>query len=504
MIPVNAMKRILMLIFIILTGLNLYLLTTYVRLNDIFFISDIARDMYLLDEIREKALILIGPRSSVPGLFHGPLWAYLTYPGFILGNGNPVAVGWYWIFLIILFLISNFFITRKLFGLAAAYAYTLVVSTYFIFHAHELFNPYGALFFIPLFYYLFIRYIETGRVKFLIWHFFVAGLLIQFQMAVGAPFAILSFIAAFFLALRSKKPLHLLSFGIILIPLSTFVLFDLRHDFLLTKNVLRHLSSSDHASFLSVFIDRLRNISGGVEFIIGRDFRYQMFFTGFTVIFSLIQIKNKVNRTAYLVFLYFFIGFFILSMINRYNLLTFYIFPIYSLVFLAFSSFASSRYRYIFLIFFLVFYSLNLGKAFEFTANAPAEAAGSKFHWKSLYETAKTVFRGNETTLGYFVYAPDIMGYGPRYALDYARKFTPKKVLPFSKQPVTYLILEPDYKGNIYTSGSIFRLYQIHIYKKPLESKTFKNGYTVEKYQLTDAEMALPFDPGINPGLHYR
>ena len=35
------------------------------------FSPDIGRDFFILDEIRQKTIVLIGPRSSAPGFFHG-------------------------------------------------------------------------------------------------------------------------------------------------------------------------------------------------------------------------------------------------------------------------------------------------------------------------------------------------------------------------------------------------------------------------------------------------
>jgi hypothetical protein len=89
---------------------------SYLRNNEIFFNTDIARDFLLLDDvISTHKLPLIGPRSgAISGLFHGPLWIYLNTPIFILGNGNPVTIGWFWFLLALVGTISIFFIGKKL------------------------------------------------------------------------------------------------------------------------------------------------------------------------------------------------------------------------------------------------------------------------------------------------------------------------------------------------------------------------------------------------------
>ena len=65
--------------------------------NDIFYDTDIARDFLLWQEMSDKhKLTLIGGRSSLPGLFHGPLYYWLGWPFFLLAGGNPLGVAVFW------------------------------------------------------------------------------------------------------------------------------------------------------------------------------------------------------------------------------------------------------------------------------------------------------------------------------------------------------------------------------------------------------------------------
>jgi len=45
---------------------------------------------------------------------------------------------------------------------------------------------------------------------------------------------------------------------------------------------------------------------------------------------------------------------------------------------------------------------------------------------------------------------------------------------------------------------------QLKIKSDPVFVKNYDNGYKLEKYLLTDAETKVPFDFGIDPGLHFR
>lgn len=38
-----------------------------------------------------KSPVLIGPWTSIPGLYFGPTWYYLLAPAYLLGNFHPVA-----------------------------------------------------------------------------------------------------------------------------------------------------------------------------------------------------------------------------------------------------------------------------------------------------------------------------------------------------------------------------------------------------------------------------
>ncbi|MEK7450632.1 MAG: hypothetical protein AAB662_01690, partial [Patescibacteria group bacterium] len=93
------MKKLLYFFLFLLTLSNVYLSSSLVRHGEVNFPSDVARDFLLFAEMDQKKIVFIGPRSSTNNLFHGPLWTYMNYPAYVIGNGNPVVVAWFWIFL---------------------------------------------------------------------------------------------------------------------------------------------------------------------------------------------------------------------------------------------------------------------------------------------------------------------------------------------------------------------------------------------------------------------
>lgn len=142
---------------LVMTLLSVSSFTIYPGNQDLLFDADIARNFLLLDELEEKKFVLLGPRTSTAGLFHGPLWTYVNYPAYFLGQGDPVFVAWSWIFITIAWLFLIFFLTKKVFGKDGAWVSVSLFASMMVFHVHQFNNPHGALFLLPFLFLLFTR-----------------------------------------------------------------------------------------------------------------------------------------------------------------------------------------------------------------------------------------------------------------------------------------------------------------------------------------------------------
>lgn len=60
--------------------------------ENVYFGFDQARDAFATKEILGGHLKIVGPPTSLPGLFHGPLYYYLYAPFYFLGGGDPGVV----------------------------------------------------------------------------------------------------------------------------------------------------------------------------------------------------------------------------------------------------------------------------------------------------------------------------------------------------------------------------------------------------------------------------
>lgn len=357
-------------IFFLIVLINLYFSAWFAMNGEINFHTDVARDFLLYQEIEDKKVILIGPRSSTSGLFHGPTWLYLTYPGYFLGNGNPAIMGWYWLVLIVLFLLIGFSVARSLFGNTAAWIYTVLLSGNMIFYASNLFNPHGALFLIPIFLYSIIRYHETVKFKFLVLHLSAAALIIQFQMAVGIPLTILSIIYLLIFKIRRGTLKHLLAFIIFFGLLGNFLIFEIRHDFIMTKAITDYVkplnASGNRFDYSALFIDRIDQMMS-VQLTQAASSHISGALFTLIVFFIIIQIRNRKYKHIYLLLSYFYVGYILLTFVNKGVVLHHQSLPMLALTNLVFASFVTMKSKKIFIpvLIFLVF--LNTSQANWYT-----------------------------------------------------------------------------------------------------------------------------------------
>jgi len=150
--------------------------------------------------------------------------------------------------------------------------------------------------------------------------------------------------------------------------------------------------------------------------------------------------------------------------------------------------------------FFLVIFAFNFYTAIKDTREAKNFIGKNPDSWKFLFNLSKKVYQQPEKTFGYFVFSPDAFGYQPRYAMIYTASLFNKQVLSFEKRPITYIIAAP----HPFMKDRWWKENQVNIIGEPELTIPFENGYKIEKYLLSDEQIKIPFDPAINPGIHFR
>lgn len=240
------MKRwvILLLILSLASFLRLW------RIDDFaVFLGDEGRDALIVKRIIvDHRPTLLGPMTSVGNMYLGPVYYYLMIIPLWLTRLDPIGpaimvamIGIFTVFLIYLTGVEFF---NKTAGLIAGLFYT--VSPLVIIHTHSSWNPNPMPFFALLAIYSLLKVIKTKKRKWLVALGLSLGITTQLHYF---SFVLIGSIFLIFLVFRPKLSfsdylLLFFSFTLILIPQ---ILFELRHNFLITKSIINFLKDKEIA-----------------------------------------------------------------------------------------------------------------------------------------------------------------------------------------------------------------------------------------------------------------
>lgn len=308
----NKKKRLLYLVIVFsLVGLALRLL--FLWKHSTAFTYDQGRDLL---EIRSMVVLkrprLIGPTTSLHGVFSGPTWYYWALPFYLISGGHPLSTIWPLLILasalpiMIFYLVSN-----KQLGVLLALIY--VASNTFFRHSIVALNTNPIVFITPIILILLARFFNEENKYFFWLAMFLAGLCFHFEMVVAIFWLPIFLISAIFL-----KKLHLAfknwqAIFAFILPFVPQVIFDLRHNFLQSRAVLALIlgkgSSLTPASggLVFRFFDRARILKDVFLGNSGRNFFLSLIFASLIVFstVSLLRFKKKAKKDEfyYLVFI---------------------------------------------------------------------------------------------------------------------------------------------------------------------------------------------------------
>lgn len=232
-------------IFLILIIALASFLRVYKMENLAIFLADQASDSTKVYKITKGHFTLLGPITSVGGFFNGPIVYYLMLPFYFFLKGEPISGTVFQTFFQILTIPFIFLLGKRLknetVGLIASFIFA--VSPLMIDYSRAGFNAHPAIFFSTLVYYVFVLLID----KFSILKGIMLGILLGFIFQMHY-LTISTILFVFLYPLIFKKDFisikYYLSIVIgILLGLSPFLLFELRHNFLNTTLFLRYLTS---------------------------------------------------------------------------------------------------------------------------------------------------------------------------------------------------------------------------------------------------------------------
>ncbi len=502
-----AFKKIALLSFIVL---GLIICSWSILHKDIIFHTDIARDFMLLEALVDKGdFSLIGPRAGgIPGVFHGPLWMYIHIPAYILGQGNPVAIGWFWIMLVALTAGILYFVCKKLFGETQGLIAAALLTTSSFDLARALFNPYGAVIFAPLFFYFLLRYIREKKFRDLLLTYFFIGILIQFQIAFGGPMLILAGLLTTYIIVRNKKFSHLVAYTILVIPLATYIVFEVRNNFLQYHAVLDYLKAGApikislldriRAHTKGLFLDGLNIIKGNLGWL-----TLPILFGVTAKMYKDLHTKKIKNADVYLLLAYLYVGYWTMTLAFNGTIWGYYIWPFTTFAIILFASLYGQLNKKIYFVLIAGILLWNTYNGVKDTQGVMNYIGKDGSSWLYNAKMAEDIYKNAGEDFGYYIFTPDLYGYTPRYAMNYTQKRFSYKAFGFEKKKFTYLIMTPAPPERKDLSPDWWKLNEVKISGKPTMTTNLSDNF-IEKYELTPEEIAIPSNPNLIQGIYFR
>lgn len=471
----------------------------FVAHGEIIFHSDIARDFTLMSQMVDNRKIdLIGEGiRGLSGLYHGPAWLYLNLPAFIVGSGNPVVVGWWWVILEIFYLVSIFWVAKKIFSVEVGLVSTAIIASRIPLFSHQLFNPNGAFFVFPLFFYFMWKYYAEGKSRYLAFTTVLSGLMIQCEIMFGLPmFLSLAGLVILKLAQKKASVTQLLVLSMIVIPLSTYIIFDLRHDFAQIRAVITYLQTekSGGFGFFAIISNRLKEIFYSVSLIswggVLQRTIYALFFWMCLAKGITLPKKNEFFR----LYVWVNIFFWLFSLLFPEPIKGYY-FDFSSINAIIIASQINNFGKYWAIIIILPLLWINLSQA-KIRAIEVAEVKGNvESSWTLNKNLGEELVREAPNEFSLFTLGNDIWGYSANYGIRYVAKKAGKTINVTSKSTVTYVVVAKNVINHPLFDVRWWREDQLGLKRKPDETWEYRGLYFVEKYILTPAELSVPVDP---------
>lgn len=233
----------LILVLMILVGFFYRLILT--SDGNFIFNMDNARDMIDVREIVELGeWRLIGPTTGIDGLYTGPGWYYLLAIPYLFSGGNPYSA----VLMMILFWIVGAVFIGLVLRVKGVYAVisAMIVWSFapsVILVTQYALNPNPVVLLAPILVYALYRYLKSGSMVYYLLSWMLAGLYFNLEMAAGI--CVPAIIIAVSLIRNRLKDVLSKRLIIGVVTMSTFwipqVVFELRHDFFMSKAVLSHL-----------------------------------------------------------------------------------------------------------------------------------------------------------------------------------------------------------------------------------------------------------------------
>lgn len=219
--------------------------------NSFAFTYDVGRDMLTLWQIvYDHKISLIGQTTGLPGVFYGPWWYYLLAPFFAIFSGNPQGIAGIMSLVGVLSIIFSYILGEKIGNriLGIILVAITAVSPILISWSSQIWNPN----IIPVFVLLTLLVLSNiflsnkNKLKYYFFLGIILALIMDFEIVFGVLFLVSIALSVLVIKKMNIKLSEAIGFFVGgLIILSPRIVFELRHQFLMTKSLINFFSSGD-------------------------------------------------------------------------------------------------------------------------------------------------------------------------------------------------------------------------------------------------------------------
>jgi hypothetical protein len=230
-------KKLIKYLLPVVVFLGLFLLFSYKLFYSFTFHPDFARDIYDILSIIQGKLTLIGPKLSFGGIYSGPYYYYLFAPVFYLTRLNLNSLLVFNLFLFLAGVIIFYLIIPKKSGIFFPLIACLVL-TFLPFYVIGSRGPWNGSTYLPflLIFLAMIHFFDfNGKKILLLGTGFLGGVIMSVHLVnIPAVFLVIIYLLIF---LKNKKEIIFFLIGL-LIAFMPLLFFEIKHDFVMTKNTL--------------------------------------------------------------------------------------------------------------------------------------------------------------------------------------------------------------------------------------------------------------------------
>lgn len=222
-----------------------FFLRTYLFPSHLFFGPEQGKDFLVIrDIVLSHKWTLIGPKTDLSGVFHGPIYYYLATFPFAFSGGNPLWVMYFMSMIQALTVYPVYLLGKELSGKSRTGIIASILFTFsfgLVVYSRWLSGQPLTLPLTALFYFTLMQFLKGKR-----WYLLLTA--ISFGLAGQAEFinflllgitgaVIVLYQHKQFLAKNARSAVLVSFFVMCLFSVGNFALFDLRHDFLITHSL---------------------------------------------------------------------------------------------------------------------------------------------------------------------------------------------------------------------------------------------------------------------------